>query len=91
MFQHHKKRSQQSNSEERDPSETHKRQTPNDTVALMVGKWAMPTAVMLVMIACVAGLFLEIEKFISLVGMIAPLALGLIMLIKKIVAGNEER
>ncbi|SFC07169.1 hypothetical protein [Pseudoalteromonas denitrificans] len=63
---------------------------PQDVVMVLVGKWAMPTTVVLVLITCLAGYYLEVEAFTPVVGMIAPVVMALIMVIKEASVGKEE-
>ena len=59
-------------------------------VAIIVGKAAMPTTVLLVLITCVSGHFLDEAKFTPVVGMIAPVVMALIMVIKEASVGKDD-
>ena len=59
-------------------------------VSLIVGKWAMPTTVILVLITCMSGFFLSEAAFTPVVGMIAPVVMALIMVIKEASVGKDE-
>ena len=59
-------------------------------VAMIVGKWAMPTTVILVLITCMSGLYLSESAFTPVVGMISPVVMTLIMVIKEASVGKEE-
>ncbi|CAG9001733.1 MAG: hypothetical protein CENE_03759 [Candidatus Celerinatantimonas neptuna] len=57
---------------------------------VLVGKWAMPTTVILVLITCLSGYFLKEGAFTPVVGMIAPVVMALIMMIEEASVGKEE-
>ncbi|KZN53543.1 hypothetical protein N474_21015 [Pseudoalteromonas luteoviolacea CPMOR-2] len=63
---------------------------PQDIVMVLVGKWAMPTTVVLVLITCLSGYYLNVEAFTPVVGMIAPVVMALIMVIKEASLGQEQ-
>ncbi|KZN34748.1 hypothetical protein N480_20915 [Pseudoalteromonas luteoviolacea S2607] len=63
---------------------------PQDIVMVLVGKWAMPTTVILVLITCLSGYYLNVEVFTPVVGMIAPVVMALIMVIKEASLGQEQ-
>ncbi|OCQ19095.1 hypothetical protein A7985_21860 [Pseudoalteromonas luteoviolacea] len=63
---------------------------PQDIVMVLVGKWAMPTTVILVLITCLSGYYLNVEAFTPVVGMIAPVVMALIMVIKEASLGQEQ-
>ncbi|MBQ4839323.1 hypothetical protein [Pseudoalteromonas luteoviolacea] len=63
---------------------------PQDIVMVLVGKWAMPTTVVLVLITCLSGYYLNVEAFTPVVGMIAPVVMALIMVIKEASIGQEQ-
>ena len=65
-------------------------ETGNNQVAIIVGKLAMPTTVILVLITCMSGFFLSETAFTPVVGMIAPVVMALIMVIKEASVGTEE-
>ncbi|RJE73254.1 hypothetical protein BGP78_03050 [Pseudoalteromonas sp. MSK9-3] len=63
-------------------------------VMVFIGKWAMPTTVVLVLITCLSGYYLDVEAFTPVVGMIAPVIMALIMVVKEILigkGGNEAK
>lgn len=62
----------------------------NNVVAILVGRWAMPTTVLLVLITCLSGYFLSEGAFTPVVGMIAPVVMALIMVIKEASVGKDE-
>ncbi|WDD98062.1 hypothetical protein [Thalassomonas actiniarum] len=62
----------------------------SNRVAVIVGQWAMPTTVVLVLITCFSGFFLSEAAFTPVVGMIAPVVMALIMVIRDASAGKEE-
>ncbi|WDE04366.1 hypothetical protein SG34_023980 [Thalassomonas viridans] len=59
-------------------------------VAIIVGQWAMPTTVVLVLITCFSGFYLSEAAFTPVVGMIAPVVMALIMVIRDASVGKEE-
>lgn len=59
-------------------------------VSVIVGKWAMPTTVLLVLITCVSGYYLEEAKFTPVIGMIAPVVMALIMVIREASVGKDK-
>ena len=59
-------------------------------VAIIVGKSAMPTTVLLVIITCISGFYLDESKFTPVVGMIAPVIMALIMVIREASLGKED-
>lgn len=59
-------------------------------VSVIVGKWAMPATVLLVLITCVSGYYLDEAKFTPVVGMIAPVVMALIMVIREASVGKDE-
>jgi len=71
-------------------NETKEQSSINNLVAVIVGKWAMPTTVMLVLITCMSGYFLSETAFTPVVGMIAPVVMALIMVIKEASVGKDE-
>ena len=67
---------------------------PQSIVMVFIGKWAMPTTVVLVLITCLSGYYLDVEAFTPVVGMIAPVVMALIMVVKEILigkGGNEAK
>lgn len=62
----------------------------NNRVAMIVGKWAMPTTVVLVLITCMSGFYLNESAFTPVVGMIAPVVMALILVIKEASVGKDE-
>ncbi len=66
------------------------KQKNNNMVAILVGRWAMPTTVLLVLITCMSGYFLSESAFTPVVGMIAPVVMALIMVIKEASVGKDE-
>ena len=62
----------------------------NNVVAILVGRWAMPTTVLLVLITCMSGYYLSESAFTPVVGMIAPVVMALIMVIKEASVGKDE-
>ncbi|WP_281560244.1 hypothetical protein [Thalassomonas sp. RHCl1] len=62
----------------------------SNRVAIIVGQWAMPTTVVLVLITCFSGFFLSEAAFTPVVGMIAPVVMALIMVIRDASVGKEE-
>lgn len=71
-------------------NEDEEENTGNNQVAVIVGKWAMPTTVMLVLITCMSGFFLSETAFTPVVGMIAPVVMALIMVIKEASVGKDQ-
>ncbi|SFC13047.1 hypothetical protein [Pseudoalteromonas denitrificans] len=65
-------------------------ETNTNKVAIIVGKLAMPTTVILVLITCLSGYFLNEAAFTPVVGMIAPVVMALIMVIKEASVGKDE-
>ncbi|MBD1583099.1 hypothetical protein [Pseudoalteromonas sp. S16_S37] len=65
--------------------------TPHDIVMVLVGKWAMPTTVILVLVTCLSGYFLEMEAFTAVVGMISPVIMALIMVIKEASSVDKDK
>ena len=65
-------------------------QKASATVSVIVGKWAMPTTVLLVLITCISGFYLEEAKFTPVVGMIAPVVMALIMVIREASVGKDQ-
>ncbi|WP_440056275.1 hypothetical protein ACSLBF_19390 (plasmid) [Pseudoalteromonas sp. T1lg65] len=61
-----------------------------DIVMVLVGKWAMPTTVILVLVTCLSGYYLDVEAFTAVVGMISPVIMALIMVIKEASVGKAE-
>ncbi|MBE0370336.1 hypothetical protein J8L98_17590 [Pseudoalteromonas sp. MMG013] len=68
----------------------HRPRLPQDIVMVIVGKWAMPTTVVLVLITCLSGYYLDVEAFTPVVGMIAPVIMALIMVIREASVGKDE-
>lgn len=61
-----------------------------NVVAILVGKWAIPATVVLVLITCLSGYYLTEAAFTPVVGMIAPVVMALIMVIKEASVGKDE-
>lgn len=61
-----------------------------NVVAILVGKWAIPATVVLVIITCLSGFYLTEAAFTPVVGMIAPVVMALIMVIKEASVGKDE-
>ncbi|BDU35915.1 hypothetical protein [Vibrio nigripulchritudo] len=76
--------------EEEEHTKAKDRSKPQEVVMVLVGRWAMPTTVVLVLITCMSGYFLEVEAFTPVVGMIAPVVMALIMVIREASVGKEE-
>jgi uncharacterized membrane protein len=64
--------------------------TSQEIIMVLVGKWAMPTTVILVLITCLSGYYLDVNAFTPVVGMIAPVVMALIMVIKEASVGKDE-
>lgn len=62
----------------------------SNRVTEVVGQWAMPTTVLLVLITCFSGFFLSETAFTPVVGMIAPVVMALIMVIRDASIGKDE-
>ena len=75
---------------DQDTKEQQKQKNNNNMVAILVGRWAMPTTVLLVLITCMSGYFLSESAFTPVVGMIAPVVMALIMVIKEASVGKDE-
>ncbi|ATG76448.1 MULTISPECIES: hypothetical protein [Pseudoalteromonas] len=67
------------------------RTMPQDIVIMLIGRWAMPTTVVLVLVTCLAGYFLELQAFTAVVGMISPVVMALIMVIKEALIGGRNK
>jgi len=57
----------------------------------ITGQWAMPATVILVLIICFSGLFLGEASFTPVIGLIAPVLMALIMVIRDASIGKEEQ
>ncbi|BBN82775.1 hypothetical protein PA25_27600 [Pseudoalteromonas sp. A25] len=79
------------NKEEKPKQDGKTRITPQDVVMVLVGKWAMPTTVILVLVTCLSGYFLEVEAFTAVVGMISPVIMALIMVIKDALSVDKDK
>ncbi|CAH9054035.1 hypothetical protein PSECIP111951_00945 [Pseudoalteromonas holothuriae] len=62
-----------------------------DTVLMLLGKWIMPTTVVLVLAMCISGYFLEMEAFTAIVGMTSPVVMALIMVIKEALTNDRDK
>ncbi|WDE10834.1 hypothetical protein [Thalassomonas haliotis] len=66
---------------------------PPDTssrAAVIAGQWAMPTTVALVLITCLSGIFLSEAAFTPVIGMVAPVVMALIMMVRNASLGKKE-
>ena len=86
------KRNDKAGKESSNPESAEKTETINASgaVAVIVGKLAMPTTVLLVLITCISGYYLDEAKFTPVVGMIAPVVMALIMVIREASVGKDE-
>ncbi|CAM4279971.1 hypothetical protein [Pseudoalteromonas ostreae] len=77
---------------EKPPLEQYRsRIAPQDIVMMLIGKWAMPTTVVLVLVTCLSGYFLDFKVFIAVLGIISPVIMALVMVIKEASVGRRSK
>ena len=77
---------------EKPPLEQYRsRISPQDIAMMLVGKWAMPTTVVLVLVTCLSGYFLDFKVFTAVLGIISPVIMALVMVIKEASVGRRSK